>query len=44
MAATFKYKTEYNFDIYATNNLEDELQISKASLDNLKPLIPKSID
>ena len=44
MGATFKYKTEYNFDIYATNNLEDELQISKASLENLKPLIPKSID
>ena len=44
MGTEFKYKTEYNFDIYATNNFEEELQISKASLENLKPLIPRSID
>ena len=40
----FKYKTEYTFDIYATSDLENDLNISQASLDNLKPLIPKSID
>jgi hypothetical protein len=40
----FKYKTEYTFDIYATSDLENDLQISQASLDNLRPLIPKSIN
>jgi len=44
MEAKFKYKTEFNFDIHATSDFENELNISKASLDNLKPLIPKSID
>jgi hypothetical protein len=44
MSDKFKYKTEYNFDVYATTDLENELNISVASLENLKPLIPKSID
>ncbi len=44
MSDKFKYKTEYLFDIYATTDLEKDLNISLASLENLKPLIPKSID
>ncbi len=44
MTDKFKYTTEYLFDVYATTDLENELNISVASLDNLKPLIPKSID
>jgi hypothetical protein len=44
MSDKFKYTTEYLFDVYATTDLENELNISVASLDNLKPLIPKSID
>tara|TARA_R100000008_G_scaffold86744_1_gene81289 strand:- start:3002 stop:4582 length:1581 start_codon:yes stop_codon:yes gene_type:complete len=44
MSDNFKYKTEYLFDIYATTDLHDDLNISQASLDNLKPLIPKAID
>ncbi len=44
MADNFKYKTKYSFDIYATTDLENELNISLASLENLRPLIPKSID
>ncbi len=44
MSAKFKYKTEYNFDVFATTDLENDLQISTASLDNLRPFIPKSID
>jgi len=44
MSDKFKYKTEYLFDIYATADLENDLNISLASLENLKPLIPKSID
>ncbi len=44
MSAKFKYKTEYNFDVFATTDLENDLQISTASLENLRPFIPKSID
>ena len=44
MADNFKYKTKYSFDIYATTDLENDLNISLASLENLRPLIPKSID
>lgn len=40
----YKYKTQFNFSIYATNDLENDLSISLASLENLKPLIPKSVD
>ena len=44
MSDKFKYKTEYIFDIYATTDLERDLDISTASLETLKPFIPKSID
>ena len=44
MADNFKYKTKYSFDIYATTDLQNDLNISLASLENLRPLIPKSID
>jgi hypothetical protein len=44
MSDKFKYKTEYTFDIYATTDLERDLDISTASLETLKPFIPKSID
>ena len=40
----FKYTTSFNFSIYATTDLENDLSISRASLDNLQPLIPKSVD
>jgi hypothetical protein len=40
----FKYKTSFNFSIYATNDLENDLSISLASLNNLRPLIPSSVD
>lgn len=40
----YKYKTQFDFSIYATNDLENDLSISIASLENLKPLIPKSVD
>jgi len=44
MSTNFKYKTRYDFTVHATNDLENELNISQASLENLRPLIPKSID
>ena len=40
----FKYKTSFSFSIYATNDLENDLSISLASLNNLRPLIPSSVD
>ena len=39
-----KYTTTYDCEVYATTDLENDLNISRASLENLKPLIPKSID
>ena len=39
-----KYTTTYDCEVYATTDLENDLNISQASLENLKPLIPKSID
>ena len=44
MPANFKYKTRYDFTVHATSDLENDLNISQASLENLRPLIPKSID
>ena len=43
MSDKFKYKTEYIFDIYATTDLERDLDISTASLETLRPFIPKSV-
>ena len=39
MSTNFKYKTRYDFTVHATNDLENELNISQASLENLRPLI-----
>jgi hypothetical protein len=44
MSDNFKYKTRYEFTVHATSDLENDLNISQASLENLRPLIPKSID
>ena len=44
MSAPFKFKTQFNFEVFATDDLETDLSISVASLDNLKPLIPEGID
>ena len=44
MSTNFKYKTRYDFTVHASTDLEDELNISQASLENLRPLIPKSIN
>ena len=44
MSDYFKYKTRYDFAVQATSDLESDLNISQASLENLRPLIPKSID
>ena len=41
---TCKYTTTYDCEVYATTDLQNDLNISQASLENLKPLIPKSID
>tara|TARA_Y100000310_G_scaffold167527_1_gene167299 strand:+ start:3102 stop:4679 length:1578 start_codon:yes stop_codon:yes gene_type:complete len=44
MSGPYRFKTEFNFEVFATDDLEKDLSISVASLDNLKPLIPKGID
>jgi sulfur carrier protein ThiS len=44
MSEPYSFKTEFNFEIFATDDLEKDLSISVASLNNLKPLIPKGID
>jgi len=44
MSEPYSFKTEFSFEIFATDDLEKDLSISVASLDNLKPLIPKGID
>ena len=44
MSTPYKFKTQFDFEVFATDDLENELSISVASLDNLKPLIPKGID
>ena len=44
MTTPYKFKTQFDFEVFATDDLENELSISVASLDNLKPLIPKGID
>ena len=44
MNTPYKFKTQFDFEVFATDDLENELSISVASLDNLKPLIPKGID
>jgi sulfur carrier protein ThiS len=44
MSVPYKFKTQFDFEVFATDDLENELSISVASLDNLKPLIPKGID
>jgi len=44
MSGPYRFKTEFNFEVFATDDLEKDLNISVASLDNLKPLIPKGIN
>ena len=44
MSKPYKFKTQFDFEVFATDDLEKDLNISVASLDNLKPLIPKGID
>jgi sulfur carrier protein ThiS len=44
MSLPYKFKTQFDFEVFATDDLEKDLSISVASLDNLKPLIPKGID
>jgi len=44
MSHPYKFKTQFDFEVFATDDLEKDLSISVASLDNLKPLIPKGID
>ena len=44
MSEPYKFKTQFDFEVFATDDLENDLSISVASLDNLKPLIPKGID
>ena len=44
MGSPYKFKTQFDFEVFATDDLEKDLSISVASLDNLKPLIPKGID
>ena len=44
MNQPYKFKTKFDFEVFATDDLEKDLSISVASLDNLKPLIPKGID
>jgi sulfur carrier protein ThiS len=44
MSGPYKFKTNFDFEVFATDDLEKDLSISAASLDNLKPLIPKGID
>ena len=44
MSTPYQFKTQFDFEVFATDDLENELSISVASLDNLKPLIPKGID
>ena len=44
MSGPYKFKTNFDFEVFATDDLEKDLSISVASLDNLKPLIPKGID
>jgi len=44
MKGKFKYTTEFELTVFASNDFEDNLDISSASLENLKPLIPSSVD
>lgn len=44
MSEQFKYKTEFDFTVHATNDFQNDLQISSASLESLKPLIPSSVN
>ena len=44
MSTPYKFKTQFDFEVFATDDLENEMSISVASLENLKPLIPKGID
>ena len=44
MSVPYKFKTQFDFEVFATDDLEKDLSISVASLDNLRPLIPKGID
>jgi len=44
MSEPYKFKTKFDFEVFATDDLEKDLSISVASLENLKPLIPKGID
>ena len=44
MSEPYKFKTQFDFEVFATDDLENDLSISVASLENLKPLIPKGID
>jgi len=44
MSEPYKFITQFDFEVFATDDLEKDLNISVASLDNLKPLIPRGID
>lgn len=44
MSEEFKYKTSFDFEIFATTDIENDLSISLASLENLQPLIPNSLN
>ena len=44
MSEPYKFTTQFDFEVFATDDLEKDLNISVASLDNLKPLIPQGID
>ena len=44
MNEPYKFTTHFDFEVFATDDLEKDLNISVASLDNLKPLIPQGID
>jgi hypothetical protein len=40
----YKYKTHFDFQVEACNQNEDKFVLSEANIENLKPLIPESVD
>lgn len=40
----YKYRTQFDFEVKACNQNEDQFVLSEANINNLRPLIPESVD
>lgn len=40
----YKYKTNFDFEVQACNQNEDKFVLSEANIENLKPLVPESVN